>query len=469
LRKTYTEQIAQWTCMILGSSILIPNIAKIGVLDSELLFYETLAVVSLLNVLHQKSWRWTLVFWLAFALGVLQKGPPIMILAGGIFLFCAFAHRNGRNLWSMQPFIFLPLAMAPLLLWGYLAWQKDDGVFIKFLWDWYIMKRVGGDNVVNNTWTGPPGYHLVVLFVSFLMWSPFFFPALIRWAKALFATFSQYIKPHASTPVSPPREGLGEASGQATFMFAWLLFGWFFYEITSSKLPAYSIGAQPAIALLIAQQVVAWLEDCKNNGNFSYLKTIKGFAIFQTILGISLAAALVFFANKFFGAIAIWNVVPLALVFSVGTATMLYFIYKKSKMATVAMLCNGLLLTFFAWLTVLPLVENKRDATKRAAKTAQRMRKLRNDAVLIYAFDAGTNMPSIAFYGQPGFRVAIDPPDYEQDLYWYQSKNPTVVIADQANYDRVYKSFVPAYKVVKIPIWIIDRNRTDNYYVFSNY
>ena len=265
-------------------------------------------------------------------------------------------------------------------------------------------------------------------------------------------------------------EGSGEAgAGDSLFIFAWLLFGWFFYEATRSKLPAYSIGAQPAIALLIAQQVIAWRDNAANNGQFAFLKTIKGFAIFQTVLSVSLATALIFFANKLFGAAAIWNVLPLALVFSVGTATMLFFIYKKSKMATVAMLCNGLLLTFFAWATVLPLVESKRDATKRAAKTAQRMRKLRNDAVLVYAFDAGTNMPSIAFYGQPGFKIATDPKSTEEDLYWYQSKNPVVVIADQANYDRIYKPYVPAYKIVKIPIWIIDRNRTDNYYVFSNF
>jgi 4-amino-4-deoxy-L-arabinose transferase-like glycosyltransferase len=439
LQKSYSERVARWTCMVLGSSLLVPNVAKIGVLDSELLFYETVSVVALLNVLHEKNWRWTAAFWLSFALGVLQKGPPIMVLAGGMFLVLAFAHSKGRNLWSMQPFIFLPLAMAPLLIWGWIAWQKDDGVFIKFLWDWYIMKRVGGDNEVNNNWTGPTGYHLVVLFASFLMWMPFFFPALWAWLKAL-----------------------RQRSDEAIFMLAWLLFAWFFFEATRSKLPAYSIGAQPAIALLIAQRVVAW-----RDGDFSFLKTIKGFAIFQTVLGVAIGGALLFFAHKLFGSVALWNVVPLALVFSVGIATALYFIYKKSPWASFAMISNGLLLTCLAWLAVLPLVESKRDATKRAAKAAQRLRNIRQDAILVYVFDAGTNMPSIAFYGEPGFKYAIAPTTYEAGLYWYQSKSPVVVITDQTNFDRTFKSQKPNY--IKIPIWIIDRNRTDNYYIFRNF
>jgi hypothetical protein len=78
-------------------------------------------------------------------------------------------------------------------------------------------------------------------------------------------------------------------------------------------------------------------------------------------------------------------------------------------------------------------------------------------------------MPSIAFYGQPGFKTAIDPTDDAATLYWYKSITPVVVIADQGTFERVFKPFVPKSKIVKIPIVLIDRHQTNNYYIFSNF
>jgi 4-amino-4-deoxy-L-arabinose transferase-like glycosyltransferase len=443
LRRPMGERVAMWACMILGSSVFIPNIAKVGVLDTELLLYETLAAIAMFNILQERSRTWTALFWVAVTLGILQKGPPTVILLGGMFVLLWIFHPNRKNLWSLRPFIFAPIALLPLLSWGWLLWQKDNGVFIKWLIDWYILKRVGGDNVVNKTWTGPPGYHFAILFVSMITWLPFFFPALITLVQNL-------------------RKRLPEA----LFFGSWLLFSWLFYEFSPSKLPAYSIAAQPVFAILMAQQALQAEEK-----DYKWRTWIRGGIVVQVILSLVIAVALVVEGAYLFRAEGIKAAMPLAMTWWVMALAAAIALYADSiKWARILLLINGLAITILAWTVALPLIEHRRDATRRAVAVASDIRNAHPEAdVLMLSCDAGTNMPSLVFYGNTYFKTV------EQDALWqagaerFRDTTHCVFLVDKANYERTFHALIPENKCTKVPIWIIDRNRESYYMVFTNF
>jgi 4-amino-4-deoxy-L-arabinose transferase-like glycosyltransferase len=223
-RKIWSERIAFASAFILLSSVLVTAIAKIAVTDATLLFFETWCALSLLLVLQSKKRTWILQFWISLSLAVLTKGPPVIIFTGTLGLLCLIFHPKGKNIWKLFPFIFFPIALIPLFVWGYFAWQVDNGEFITWMIDWYILRRVDG-NVFGQT--GPPGYYLVVFLISFWIWLPFLLSAIWK-----------------SIPLNKNKQHLEWG--------LWLIAGWFLYEFMSSKLPAYAIAAHPAIAIGIA-------------------------------------------------------------------------------------------------------------------------------------------------------------------------------------------------------------------------
>lgn len=223
-RKIWSERIAFASAFILLSSILATAIAKIAVTDATLLFFETWCALSLLLVLQSKKRKWVFQFWISLSLAVLTKGPPVIIFTGMLGLLCLIFHPKGKNVWKLFPMIFFPIALMPLLAWGYFAWQTDNGEFITWMVDWYILRRVDG-NVFGQT--GPPGYYLVIFLVSFWVWLPFLVSAIWK-----------------SIPLNKNKKHVEWG--------LWLIAGWLLYEFMSSKLPAYTIAAHPAIAIGIA-------------------------------------------------------------------------------------------------------------------------------------------------------------------------------------------------------------------------
>lgn len=77
---------AQWSFIVFSSSFLCISMAKMSLTDAWLMFFETLAVLSLLRYLHKPAVIWNLLLWFSVSMGILVKGPPIIILVGGVWL-----------------------------------------------------------------------------------------------------------------------------------------------------------------------------------------------------------------------------------------------------------------------------------------------------------------------------------------------------------------------------------------------
>lgn len=254
-----TRAIAALICW---SSLVLPVFGKVALTDGLLVWLETVALLSWLQALRLPRWYWQGLLWGAVALGLLTKGPPILVLVLGseiARLFClgvwnvrtlrawvwasvgvldggfvGSAHPTkslGQRLFGelrdlLRRWLLAPLAVLPIAIWIGRTIQRDGGDYVRWFLDFYLFNRLGGDVFENQT--GPPGYYAGVFALAFLPWWPWLLGAIAR---------------------------LWQQRREQVAIWAWLTAGWWIYELIPSKLPSYALGAYPAIAILIAQQV----------------------------------------------------------------------------------------------------------------------------------------------------------------------------------------------------------------------
>ncbi len=397
-KETFGRETALTACLVLMASLFVPNIAKVAVVDSSLLFCQTLAVLSLCAYVRAPAWKWNVLFWLAVALGVLLKGPPILILTGGLWLFLAAFHPERKRLIGTHPWVFLPLALLPLLAWGYVAWQRDSG-FITWLIDWYILKRVSG-SVLGQT--GPPGYYLLVFLLSFLVFLPVFPAALWDLIRRM-----------------------RERESSALMLVGWLVFGWLFYEILPSKLPAYTLAAHPAIAILIARQLLQI-----NQKNYPYKKWVSGGSVLFVLLFFTVAVGMIYAGFILVGReTAVRVIFMMFLIWPLSFISGTLMFAKRYTYSIGGLILTGLLFTTFAWLFLMPQIEPFRNAPKRLAATAQ---EISPEGTTIIIGDDISPIPSIPFYLSRNFKYRYYYADTDVVANKLRTSDPyTVIVSDE--------------------------------------
>jgi 4-amino-4-deoxy-L-arabinose transferase-like glycosyltransferase len=224
IRTDIGKHEARLALLLLTSNILIGVYTRMSVTDGPLLFFQTGAALSLIRYAKKPSIGLALLHAIFLGLGLLQKGPAMLLFSGIVGILFVVAWSPGRNLLKISFLLIQFLAFIPIYYWGQLAWSHDGGEMIRWMIDWYILNRVGG-SVFGQT--GPPGYHISVIALSFIIILPLFLNTLFNIRKL----FSESIyKPYV----------------------LWLLAAWIPFEFTASKLPSYALGAYPALAILIA-------------------------------------------------------------------------------------------------------------------------------------------------------------------------------------------------------------------------
>lgn len=367
----FGEMESRLAALLLGCSLAVPTLAKIAFTDAWLVFFESLSLLLLFRFMQHPRWTWSLAFWISIGLGVLVKGPPILILSGGVWLYLAILHPERKRIWSTQPWLGLPLALLPFGLWVWASWARDDGQFLTFLYEWYVVARIDG-NVLGQT--GPPGYHLAVALIAFLPFLPFFPAALIDLAKKAW-----------------------RRNAQASYLAAWLLFGWLFYEAMSSKLPSYALGAHPAFAFALAQCMLRWEKEG------AYQGWVKGSTIGFMVLLLLTALGIMLKAPLAFGELADTAAGPLS-----GLSMLLWmgalvigisiFVKKAEGVSLGSMLGMGLAIGFAVWGTLVPILENSPvKATPRVAEVAAKQASTETPVVL-WGMDVKQTIPSLPFY-----------------------------------------------------------------------
>lgn len=455
--------VAQKAAIILACSIQIPLMGKIAFTDATLLLFETIALLSLLNFLHRPHWKWNMALWISIAAGIMTKGPPIVLIVGGLWVLLAIFHPLRKNLIRTHPWIWAWFAAAPFAAWCYLSYQQDylnwqlnggNETFdswwqtelygkkthlLPFLWDWYVIKRING-HVLGQS--GFVGYHLLVLTIAFFSWLPF-------WCTSLWSTFRNILR--------PKKDQLS--------LVLWLIMAWFFWELMSSKLPSYSMAAQPALALIMALHINA-LEDKQTPKSIDLLTGIYAF-----LLSI-IALILPWFAYRLFGTESLYSILLMSFVLLL-MAVKLFIQRRQIPPLFQNLALSGLLLMLCTWLCISPWVENSDakvydDIIEKAWQIADQQ----SETLLVFGgVDNKQKKISLWVYAQLKFNQ-VEYRDFYNSLKVVLDDKPAIMIIGTDYIDKMKEAY-RARKLVFDPIEVQHRSTDDNlkkhnYWIFKN-
>ena len=197
-------------------------------------------------------------FWLALGLGLMLKGPIILLVVGGTVVLLAITERRVGWLRRLRPAWGVPLMLAVVLPWFVAIGVISKGAFFADAVGHSMLGKVATGQQSHGA---PPGYHLAAFPLTF-------------WPGSLFAAFA------AAFVWARRREPA------VRFCLCWIAPTWIAFELILTKLPHYTLPTYPAIACLAAAGLLA-----PGGGHWPrwgvYL--VRAFAAIWLVLGIALA------------------------------------------------------------------------------------------------------------------------------------------------------------------------------------
>lgn len=228
--KMVSPRVGLSAAVVLASSFWWAGMGHVNSLDMGLSGMMTLALCGLLlgqrdNASAREQRNGMLVCWLGMALATLSKGPMGIILPGMVLFIYTFVARDWRIWQRLHLIKGLLLFFAITTPWFVLVAQANHE-FLRFFfihehWERFTSKIHHRD--------GPWYYFIPLLVAGIFPWLGLLPQSLWRGVRQQSGTFQP-----------------------AKMLLVWALFIFFFFSISSSKLPSYILPIFPALALLIA-------------------------------------------------------------------------------------------------------------------------------------------------------------------------------------------------------------------------
>ena len=224
-----TRREAFLAAALMGSSLILMVEARLAKTDAVLLACCVAAMGAMARVwlargLVRQPTRTVVIFWVAVALGILIKGPMVVMFCGLAAAGLSVRERSARWLGGLRPWLGLVFVLLAVVPWfAAIAW-KSGGEFYRL---------AVGDDMLGKVQTGqqnhfaPPGFYLVAFFATF-------------WPGAILAA--------ASVPLCWRHR----REDWAAFLLAWTVPAWLIFEAVPTKLPHYVMPLYPAFAILTA-------------------------------------------------------------------------------------------------------------------------------------------------------------------------------------------------------------------------
>ena len=169
--------------------------------------------------LPRRTW---ILFWGAVGVGLLIKGPVIVLVVGLTAAALAIAGRRARWLLRLRPWPGVGLAAVIFLPWFIWIMIVSHGAFLtESLGGDMVAKVVGGQ----ESHGAPPGAYLLTFPASF-------------WPGSIFVLLGL------------PWIWRNRRDRGVLFCLAWIIPSWIVFELTPTKLPRYVLPLFPAVALL---------------------------------------------------------------------------------------------------------------------------------------------------------------------------------------------------------------------------
>jgi 4-amino-4-deoxy-L-arabinose transferase-like glycosyltransferase len=238
-RRVFNPWVGTTAALVLASSFWWAGLSHVNVLDMGLSGMMALSLCGVIlaqrdGAAERERRNWMLVCWAGMALAFLSKGPVGIVLPGAVLVLYTLVTREWaiwKRLHLVSGLILFAAITAP---WFVLVWLKNPEhphfFFIHENWERFFSK-------VHHR-EGPLYYFVPILMIGILPW-------LGVLAQSIWAS----------------RHDTARSFRPKTMLLIWAAFIFFFFSVSSSKLPHYILPIFPALALLIA----SYLEKAKAN------------------------------------------------------------------------------------------------------------------------------------------------------------------------------------------------------------
>jgi 4-amino-4-deoxy-L-arabinose transferase-like glycosyltransferase len=213
---------------MLAATLLLGMEARQAKTDAVLLLTVVVAMAGLAEAwmpppgaAPMARWRW-ISFWVAIGVGILVKGPFVLMVAGLAAIVLTVCDRRFSWLNRLRPWPGILIALAIALPWLVAITISSHGAF--------ITQSLGGDMVAKlsgakESHGAPPGAYLAMFPITF-------------WPGSLFALLAL------------PWVWRNRRDRAVILCLAWVIPSWLVFEAVPTKLPHYVLPLYPAIALL---------------------------------------------------------------------------------------------------------------------------------------------------------------------------------------------------------------------------
>ncbi|PNQ96475.1 glycosyl transferase [Azospirillum argentinense] len=216
------------SCVVLGVEARMAKTDAV-LLSTIVIGQAALASLYLNRHAERSGWAAPLAFWIAAGVGILIKGPIVLLVSGTTALVLAVVDRRAGWLKRLRPLVGLAIVVAIAAPWLIAITVKTKGAFFAESVGHDMMGKVVGGQEAKGL---PPGYYLGTFWVTFAPWS-FLALLAVPWAWR-------------------HRKGTGPVADAVRFCVAWIIPSWLVFEAVPTKLLHYTLPVFPAIAILTA-------------------------------------------------------------------------------------------------------------------------------------------------------------------------------------------------------------------------
>ncbi len=309
--------------LLLGMSVLLMSEAKIAKTDAALVGCITVAQAVLMRIylsirtpdtVTPPTQSLVMLGWAAFALGILIKGPVVVLVCGASIIAVSLADRDWRWLSRLYALTGFGLALLIVAPWAIAIGIVSGGQFYQ--------TSLGGDFATKligeqETHGGPYGYYAMLAHLTFWPGSLALLPGIVlgitRWREPAIR-----------------------------YLLLWAATAWLMFEIAPTKLPHYVLPTYPAIAALCA----VWLTDVTASSRALRMAACVSLALF-VLVGIALGGFVAWAPEQYGGG----GTTALYLVAGVGVIAALAAVVpalKGQRLAAVGMACLSAAILYYA-------------------------------------------------------------------------------------------------------------------------
>ncbi len=240
-RSVFGLRIAQWAAIIYSSCALVYIASGAVLTDPFLALGTTLSMTSFAMAARQPRWFWRYGFFIGLAVGLLAKGPLVLVLVAGPLIPWLLWHASARQSWRALPWgrgMLLTLALS--VPWYVMAELKTPGFLDYFIVGEHFYR------FIDPGWQGDlyGTAHKRIYGTIWWYWIQAAFPwgflAVGMLAAALFKADGR----------GALRRGLRDP--KFTYLLAWALFTPLFFTVSGNILWTYLLPALGAFSILIS-------------------------------------------------------------------------------------------------------------------------------------------------------------------------------------------------------------------------